>query len=55
MAKVCNNLGLQTKFMLVFGVGLMAFVLSAAAVVSYFEYSGMEQKLKLTRKMKSTR
>ena len=48
MEKIWNGLKLQAKFMLVVGAGLLALALSAAAVISYFEYSGLEQKLKLS-------
>ncbi len=48
MPKFWNSLKLQAKFMLVFGIGLMALALSGAAVVSYLEYSGLEQKLRLS-------
>ena len=41
-------MNLQAKFTLVIGTGLLALALSAAAAVSYFEYSGLEQKLKLS-------
>src|SRR5450759_904042 len=45
MAGLWKNLKLQTKFTLVIGAGLLTLALSAAAVVSYFEYSNIEQKL----------
>ena len=48
MAKFWNRLKLQAKFTLVFGTGLIALALSAAAVASYFEYAGLEQKLQLS-------
>ncbi|MBI2716791.1 MAG: HAMP domain-containing protein, partial [Rhizobiales bacterium] len=41
-----KNLKLQAKFTLVVGAGLLTLALSAAAVVSYFEYSNIEQKLR---------
>lgn len=48
MTRLWTNLNLQAKFTLVFGAGLLALVLAAASVVSYFEYSGLEQKLRLS-------
>ncbi len=42
-----SKMNLQSKFTLVVGAGLLAIALSAAAIVSYFEYSGLEKKLKL--------
>ena len=42
-----NKMNLQAKFTLIVGAGLLAIVLSATAVVSYFEYSGLEKKLRL--------
>ncbi|HTT48284.1 MAG TPA: hypothetical protein VMG39_09820, partial [Pseudolabrys sp.] len=47
MAGFWGKLNLQWKFTLALGAGLLAFALSAAAVVSYLEYSGLEQKLRL--------
>ena len=46
MIVVWKNLKLQAKFTLVIGAGLLALAVSAAAVVSYFEYSNLEQKLR---------
>jgi methyl-accepting chemotaxis protein len=48
VARLWKKLNLQAKFTLVFGAGLLAFVLSATAVISYFEYSGLEEKLRLS-------
>jgi methyl-accepting chemotaxis protein len=48
VAGLWRKLNLQAKFTLVFGAGLLALVLSTAAVVSYLEYSGLEQKLRLS-------
>jgi methyl-accepting chemotaxis protein len=46
MAGLWKNLKLQAKFTLVVGAGLLALAVSVAAVVGYFEYSNIEQKLR---------
>src|SRR5664279_2316275 len=46
MAGLWKNLKLQAKFTLVVGAGLLTLAASTAAVVSYFEYSNIEQKLR---------
>ena len=46
MAGLWTNLKLQAKFTLIIGTGLIALATSAAAVVGYFEYSNLEQKLR---------
>src|SRR3990172_6069760 len=47
MAGLWKNLKLQAKFTLVVGAGLLALAVSTAAVVSYFEYSNLERKLRV--------
>ena len=45
--KFWSKMNLQAKFTLVVGTGLLAIALSASAIVSYLEYSGLEAKLRL--------